>query len=300
MNISTNSSNALSSLAGKPRRKKFGPLSFIFLLLMGLVFTGVGWLVVGKEVTSVKWPTVEGRVSDVSISRNSDGASYTPTVTYVVDGKTYTVSQSFGTSSVETVGATKTIAYEPGNPSNGVIRTTGMNMIVYLFPLAGICVIIGSIVGLVFSIRRGKSIQQLTSTGQKITGIITGVKSGQNSSTKIIVSATDPSGSVKEYVSDSLAGNVFGALDFQSNPIPVDVYVSMSNPEQYYVDISDIPQLTPDKVVALLGKAGNGAAIQPDPTLSQPTVPSQNINPSQISQLPPQPPSRPTDTNNRY
>ena len=96
-------------------------------------------------------------------------------------------------------------------------------------------------------------------SGQKLQGILVDVQSegsDNNSGYKIVVSATDTSGAVQNYVSDSLTG--IGGLaiaDFRSNPIPIDVYIDPANPQNYYVDVADIPNLTPERIGELIKSA---------------------------------------------
>jgi len=70
----------------------------------------------------------------------------------------------------------------------------------------------------------------------------------------LIVSASY-NGVVNNYISDSLNGVAGLAMsDFNNNPISIDVYINPLNPEEYYVDISDIPTLTPDRIIELIKK----------------------------------------------
>ena len=43
--------------------------------------------------------------------------------------------------------------------------------------------------------------------------------------------------------------------DFRNNPIAIDVYIDTTNPKKYYVDISDIPNLTPERIQELIKSA---------------------------------------------
>ena len=245
------------SILGKPRRQRFGVGGFIFLFFIGLVFTAVGSFFVMGDLRSIGWPTTTGTVTDVSVRSDDDGPQYQPTVSYTVDGNTYQARESFSTSTPVQVGDTRTVAYEAAHPANGAIRTSGADLFVYIFPLIGIGVIIGAIVGVIGSKRRDAAISSLQASGTKVTGVITSVTGGSsNSGIRIVVSATDPaSNTVKDYLSDVVDGNTLALIDFQKNPIPVDVFINPSNPDNYYVDISDIPELTPDKIQELIAKA---------------------------------------------
>jgi hypothetical protein len=100
----------------------------------------------------------------------------------------------------------------------------------------------------------------LVQTGQKLQGVMVDLQSQgtNNNGYKIVVAADNGSGAVQNYVSDSLTGvGSLAMADFRTSPIPIDVYVDPSNPENYYVDISDIPNLTPERIQSLLQAAAN-------------------------------------------
>ena len=120
-----------------------------------------------------------------------------------------------------------------------------------------------------------------------------------------MVSPTYSRGKDQKYKSDSLTG--IGGLamaDFRTNPIPIDVFIDPSNPAEYYVDVSDVPNLTPERIATLIKNAAaqvgimsNNQPIQPSSTVStmdsEPatTLPvvAPHIDGAEASQQPPKP-----------
>lgn len=105
-------------------------------------------------------------------------------------------------------------------------------------------------------------------TGQKLQGVIVDImldnshNSGStgmnvaNTRYKIVVAASRSNGSVENYVSDSLSGIAGLAMaDFKSHPIPIDVYIDPIDSTKYYVDISEIPNLSAERITSLIGAA---------------------------------------------
>ena len=41
-------------------------------------------------------------------------------------------------------------------------------------------------------------------------------------------------------------------IDLRANPVPIDVYIDTVNPENYYVEVDDIPNLTPDRIADMI------------------------------------------------
>lgn len=99
------------------------------------------------------------------------------------------------------------------------------------------------------SLRRSKIIKNLMQIGEKILGVVVRVKiiggpKGINHY-RIIVSATDKTGIVQEYISDPTNSYAdLTVIDFNRNQIPADVYVNPVDSKQYYVDVDSIPDLT--------------------------------------------------------
>lgn len=274
----------------------------LILLIMGIAFTAAGWMLLSKELASKNWPTVEGSVTQVRQSTDTDSSGrttrivYTPTVEYIVNGQSYTVTSNTSTSTHYVEGQKLTVAYNPDDPGDAVVRLGLVSFLLYIFPIVGIIMIFGSVIGYVVSVRRSGSINDLTKTGTKVQGVITNM-SVMNNTTKFVVSAPDLNGGVRDYISDSTIGNVFGAFDFQSNPVPMDVYVNPSNPDEYYVDVSEVPSLTPEKIAQMIqhSKASQQPVAVPPFTTSAVQTPATPVQPIAVPPASPaQPPIQPS------
>lgn len=297
MNISLNS--GMPNL--KVRRQKFGIGALIFLMVIGLVFAGAGYAMYSQTKIDPHWTRVSGTVSSVKsgISNSSNGGSstvYTPVVSYQVNGQTYQVASSVSSSHYPTVGSTKQVAYNPSYPNQAkVVGGAGSTALVLVFVVVGLALVVLSPVFFARSLRRSKDINNLQHSGIKLTGVIVDIQSNNTSTVnntgsayKIVVAATDNNGAAHNYVSDSLTG--IGGLamaDFRSNPIPIDVYVNPTNPDDYYVDISDVPNLTPERISQLIQMA-RGRGMQSLTPTTPAAAQSANVTPNPA---PPTPPS---------
>jgi len=248
----------------KARRSGFGVGTLAFMLLFGVIFIGVSFVFIRDDLRSLGWMAVEGTVAEVAQSTDSEGDTmYRPTISYSVDGQTYSVTTDYSSSQSYDVGSRQTIHYNPETPSDGVLRTNGIGYFIYLFPIVGFSVIIGAIIGFIRDRRRTGQINQLKRSGTKIQGVITDVQStsgsnGRSNSSQITVSATDGSGRVRHFVSDSMSGlGIVGLADYQTKPVAIDVYLDPTNPEAYYVDLDDIPEISPERITDLLQMATN-------------------------------------------
>lgn len=287
---------ALNNSFLKTRRNHFGVKQMILFMLFGLAFGGFGLFAIIDSRVDESWVKVEGRVTSYKTNYNNDSTTYAAIVSYEVDNQEYTKTSSFSSSFTPQIGSTKEIAYNPSFPDEAkVIEGTGPSLFLYLFALIGLMMFVAGPVSFIKSRNRSKDINSLVQTGYKTQGILVDIQKINNDNRsntyKVIVSATDSSGRVQNYVSDALTG--IGGLamaDFRTNPIPIDVYLDPSNPENYYVDISDIPNLTPQRIAELVGAAANKAQNQGAPPES--FVPQ---NPT-ISQ----PPQNPTDQNDQF
>lgn len=288
MQISTNTFQNFRQV----KRHKFGVTNLIFLMIFGLSFSGAGILVFKSLQVDDSWARVQGRVVDAS-SRISDGSTlYAAVVEYEANGSKHKITSGSSSSAYPSIGSTREVAYDPARPNNAkVIEGKGMQALFLLFPAIGALSLILAPILFIRSMRRDSRIKQLQTKGQKLQGVLVDIKStgGDNSNTyQIEVSATNAAGVVHNYVSDNLTGVAGLAMaDFRSNPIPIDVYVDPGNPENYYVDISDIPNLTPERIAELIrsaagrpqsvtGTTGEMPAQQPPvppniPPASQPT-----------------------------
>lgn len=247
------------------RRAKFGVSSLIFFTLFGTLFAVGGIFAFLSTQIDESWTRVQGKIVDVS-SRTSDGSTmYTPIVEYVVDGESYRVSSNSSSSIYPTIGNEREVAYNPVRPDEAkMVEGIGIKLLILLFPAVGITILLVSFFSFVKSIRRTKAIKKLKQTGNKLQGVLVDVQSSGRTSGRrgsatynLVVSATDTSGTVQNYVSDKLTGAIgqLTMMDFHKNPIPIDVYVDVVYPKNYYVDISMIPKLTPEKISELIKSA---------------------------------------------
>ncbi|MDB5164847.1 MAG: hypothetical protein JWL89_473 [Candidatus Saccharibacteria bacterium] len=258
MNINFNS-NMMTGF--KTRRQKFGVGSLIFLLLFGAMFTGAGVVALKSTKIDPSWSRVSGQVTDSSSSISNGSTIYAAVVQYKVNGQAYQVTSSTSSSSYPHIGDSRQVAYNPSQPNEAkVVEGAGSTWWLYLFPAVGIACLVIAPYTFIKSLRRSGDINHLIQVGQKLQGVLTDVQSmggnNNNNSYKIVVSATDNTGTVQSYVSDVLGG--IGGLamaDFRNNPVPIDVYVNPANPKDYYVDVSDIPNLTPERIAELIKSA---------------------------------------------
>jgi hypothetical protein len=259
-------------------QSKAKSVSFGLAPLLAMIFIGIAMIIGGVFfITSSKidpsWTRVEGSVIDfreetTRRSRTDSGGSrdydddrtYYPVVEYNVDGQKYTVKSSLGSSTQPRLGESRTVAYEPTHPQSAkLVDSAGMQVLLYLIPAAGVLVIIAAIIGYSSSKKRAGTVKTLQQSGYKTTGVIVDIQSqhhgagANDSGYKIVVSATNGSGIVNNYVSDELYSiGGLAMIDFRTNPVPIDVYIDTVNPENYYVDVDDIPNLTPDRIADMI------------------------------------------------
>ncbi|MGI9027318.1 MAG: DUF3592 domain-containing protein [Candidatus Saccharimonadales bacterium] len=259
MNISFNS----QATSLKVKRQTFGVFSLIFLLLFGAVFAGAGIFAINNSKIDSEWTRTTGEVVDSSSSISDGSTTYTPIVQYKVNGQSYKVTSSTGSSFYPNIGDTREIAYNPNRPDQAkVAEGAGSQALLWLFPAIGIGVLVLAPILFVRSMQRSNKINSLMQSGYKLSGVLVDIQTTNSNDTnntyKIVVAATDNAGAVQNYVSDSLTG--IGGLamaDFRTTPIPIDVYIDPSNAQNYYVDVSDIPNLTPQRIGELLKSAVN-------------------------------------------
>lgn len=247
----------------KVRRQKFGIFSLISLLLFGAIFTVAGVFAIKSSKIDPNWTRISGEVVESS-SRIDDGKTiYTPVVQYSANGQIYKVTSSIGSSFYPNIGDKREVAYNPTRPEQAkVVEGAGTQAFLWLFPAIGFGVLVLAPVLFVRSLRRSNKIKSLMQTGQKLQGVLVDIQSAGRSNNKntyrIVVSATDNTGTVQNYLSDELSG--IGGLsmaDFRKNPIPIDVYIDPTNSQNYYVDLSDIPNLTPERIGELIKSVVN-------------------------------------------
>jgi uncharacterized membrane protein len=77
-----------------------------------------------------------------------------------------------------------------------------------------------------------------------------------NATYRVTVAADDGTGAVRNYQSDAVRGlSALAVQNFKTTPVPVDVYIDPTNPKNYYVNVSDLPNLTTEKIAELVKQA---------------------------------------------
>jgi len=269
----------------KPKRATFGVGGLITTTIVGILFVFIGIFAITILKPDPTWLTVQGKVLSVTqtTASSSQSAMYVPVVQYTVGGVNYTLTSSESSSQSPTIGDSAEVLYNPASPTQAKVKQSAVfSVLVWLLPIAGILVFIAGIVGFIRSRNRTARIQNLLSSGVKVQGVVsevsarqsnnTGVSSNDNSSVSYIirVSATNLSGVVQTYTSDSVVG--FGALalaDFRTTPIAIDVYLDPSDATNYYVDISEIPNLTPARIAEMVASAIHTGAPTDNPQILQ-------------------------------
>lgn len=250
--------SALLSGKQKAKRKKFGVDSLIFLVLFGAVFVSAGFFAINHSRVDSSWARTSGEVVD-SLRSINEGSTYSAVVEYHVDAQSYRITSGFSSSFEPTIGETREVAYNPSQPSQAkIVESASTTWWLWIFPVIGLTVLIIAPVAFFRSVKRSKRIDNLLQTGQKLQGVLVDVQpiDSQAGTCTITVAATDSSGVVRNYTSDVITGSRgFGLLDLRSNPVPIDVYIDPTNPENYYVDIADIPGLTPERIKELIEQA---------------------------------------------
>ncbi len=265
------------------KRQKFGGIMALITILAGIFLIAFGSVSVNKHMSVRNWPESTATIidyeesiekssrnntssNDISISNSSSYTKmYAPVVKYRVDGKEYIGTASSKSSTKPKVNSAIAIKYNPDSPSQFITNRS-------LYLICGVLMLAGGILSIVFAIvfyiksrKRSQNINKLIQSNNKIKGIITDIRdTGRSNNSvlyKIIVTAPDASGQVREYQSDSVKGSFgLGGIAIKtlsSKAIPIDVFIDPQNPKNYYVDISDIPTLTADTINNLIGDAAS-------------------------------------------
>ncbi len=249
-------SNIAQNFSSKPKRRKFGVSSLLIMVFIGVVCIAIGVFMLQSTKIDPSWVHTNGKVTSAVPVRTSNSSSmtYAPIISYTVAGQSYSVTSSTSSSIMPATGSTREVAYDPAMPANAMaVDGTTVKVLLYIFPAIGVLFVIAAPIAFVRGIRRSHDISSLQTSGIKTTGVITEFGGGNNSEYFVVVTATDASGGVRNFKSDPMAG--IGGLamaDFRSHPIPVDVYVDPSNSDNYYVDISDLPNLTPERIASMV------------------------------------------------
>ncbi len=285
--------------SGRPERHKFTVGSLIQLLIFGVVFTAAGLFFIFANSPDSDWVKTQGTVVSVQSRPGDSNTMYSAIVRYEVDGQSYTVVSSVSSSFSPDVGSSRTVAYNPDFPADAKV-VEGLSSIwwLYIFPVLGILIIVISIISFIRSRKRTSHIDNLKVRGIAVKGVIVDLKqeggSRNSPNHKVVVTATDNYGQVRNYLSDPIKNiGGFAFTDFRQNPVAVDVFIDPNNPENYYVDIADIPQLDTPGLMEIISKAVNSQ--QPEVSdydlmnqqnnLSNQTPPQNTANP-QNAQLP--------------
>ncbi len=104
--------------------KPAGCLKTFFAVPLLLIVFGLGWWLLANVNRVVKHDTAEGVVVELARSDSDGDAVYAPTYEFHVDGQTYRYESqvSYGGLLVPELGDTKTLLYNPGNPSDARVR----------------------------------------------------------------------------------------------------------------------------------------------------------------------------------
>jgi hypothetical protein len=174
------------------------------------------------------------------------------------------------------MGEVRQVAYNPSNPDESkAVSGLGTRILVVGIPfVVGAFLCIFAPILLIKSLKRSFAIKRLQQTGQKVSGVVIDIISSKNGYA-VVVGAPDNAGGVRNYTSDGVSGaGGFSLLDFRTHPIPMDVYVDTTNPNNYYVDISEIPNLTPERITELIAAAKNNFQSPKVPESFVPNNPS--------------------------
>lgn len=291
----------------KIMHRKIGLFSFIIVMLFGAILTLSGLVMMKDSLPKPSWIKINGQVVSITPLTNNGTTTYSPVVNYEVNSQLYTVNGAGSSSSRPDIGSSIAVAYDPAHPEQSqVIPSTPSKMMLYGLLSIGILSLIIAPIVYFRSLRGQRDIKDLKINGHRLPGVLTNIQTmpGINHELgyKIVVSATNLNGQVQHYVSDNLSS--IGSLaqaDFYNSPIAIDVYVNPSKPEDYYVDVAEIPNLTPARIAELI-QAGQQAQPQtptygPASSWVQPTAnpPASSFTPAQPTY--PVPPTYPTPTN---
>lgn len=241
----------------KTRRQAFSVKDLIVRILIGGVFTAFGFFAVASLDIDEDWVIISGKIADVSTSNRDGSTMYTAVVSYKVGNQDYRIRSKVSSSIRPQLGREKEVAYNPKDPTQAkIVEGKGVSILFWFTPIMGLLVLVSGPISFIKSFKRTRDIKHLQQYGQKIQGVISDIQTIGNDggkTYKIVVSATDSSNSVCHYVSDPITGiPSLILLDLRDKAVLIDVYVDSLDSKRYYVDISDIPSLTPERINDLI------------------------------------------------
>lgn len=271
------------------KRQRFSIPNLIVMVLLGAAFLAFGFFMYKSTTIDPGWTRQTGKIVDVERSATgsarNDSNTYYAIVEYKVNDQVLRAKSAVATSPRPSLGSDREIAYNPSNPTEAkVVEGTTTKAMFFIFMGIGLVFVLLGPFLYVRSAKRGATITSLQQSGQKITGVVSDIQAtgsaGGASTYKIVVTATNLSGQAQAFTSDSITGmGGISLVNFAQQPIPIDVYIDPANPEHYYVDISDIPSLTPESINNLVSRAmGKSPATETTPEVS-PEPPKSSLPP---------------------
>lgn len=234
------------------RRAKFPLWYYLLLIFFGLVFTLSGLYFFGQTRIDSSWKWVEGKVVEVKTTQKRDDdtnkvdTSYTPTIMYTIDGKSYKVQGKFSSRTKPEIGSSWQVAYNPDKPDQAKFWVSSASKVTSLLSLfIGIAILILTLFMICVATQRSRRIKKLIQTGQRVEGVLFDIRqmkpNSKSKTYKLVIAAKNSTGAMQYYTSDPVTGS--GALqniDFRNSTIPIAVYIDTANSKQYFVDTSTL------------------------------------------------------------
>lgn len=286
------------TISEKIKKLRIFDLKELFLfLIIGISSIGAGTYAMAQNSISPSWPRVDGVVTDIISGDNNK--TYAPVVSYIVNNKSYTITSKISNSNMPRINEDKTIAYNPAKPDEAKIDDSSATLFLIIFPIAGIIVIIFSVISFISGSKQKKTIREIIESGKKHPGRITSMCTSALSErtsifnrkrrpiSTITVSTRGNNNIITTYNSLSFIDEIgLSGIDFLETPVYVNVYISATNPRQYYVETNEIIS---DYITTL----ANSPTPQSQPNQNKPTaqvnqissiknIDAQNCNKNQI------------------
>lgn len=245
------------STGPKAHRQKVSIWSFLIPFCLGLAFIYSGWLTLRSVAIGHSWVKIQGQVVGVETRSGNKSYTYAPVVGYTVDGRNYEVVSRSSSGSQPVIGSPKQVAYNPLQPQRAkVVESTGTVLLFgYVVPTLGLVLVVVAFKMYSSSLKREKRIHALMQHGRKLQGTVTDVqyKGANNPKCKLVVSVAGASNGSQLYESDYLIGvGAMAVADFKSNKIYLPVYVNPIDSNDYYVDLSELPSLTTQRLIEIV------------------------------------------------